>query len=90
MEEPTAPSPPGLRSGFPGGETPEIDRLLGRLEERRESLLRELQSVEARLRELRTLPELCPLCEGTGQRWIRGGLYAELQQLPCLCVYGAV
>jgi len=55
------------------------------LEERRAHLCAELAVVEERLRELRMVAEVCPLCGGSGMRTTRGGLYGELQQRPCAC-----
>lgn len=66
-----------------GAEGP--DALLFELEERYSALCVEMASVELRLRELRTAAEVCPLCGGGGQRWVRGGLYGEMQQRPCPC-----
>lgn len=55
------------------------------LEQRHTRLCEELASVEARLRELRTAADVCPQCGGLGERWVRGGLYGELQRRACPC-----
>ena len=68
-----------------GHESPEADRALLELEARYADLCRELAEVEKRLRVLRTAADLCELCGGTGERWVRGGLYGEAQQRPCPC-----
>lgn len=70
-----------LRAGR--GRDPE--QVLVELEERHAALCAELQEVERQLRELRTAADLCPLCGGSGQRWVRGGLYGETQLRPCSC-----
>lgn len=62
-----------------------LESVLFELEERYGKLCAELAGVEARLRQLRTAADVCPLCGGTGQRWVRGGLYGEMQQRPCTC-----
>jgi len=67
----------------PAGEFP--DALLFELEERHTRLCEEIAALEKRLRQLRTQAEVCPLCGGGGTRWVRGGLYGELQQRPCAC-----
>lgn len=67
----------------PAARPPEA--LLEELEERHARLCEELAGVERRLRELRTAAELCPLCGGSGERWVRGGLYGETQRRPCSC-----
>ena len=64
---------------------PRLDDALYRLEARHEQLYAELKAVEARLRELRTAADLCPECGGSGERWVRGGIYGELQRRPCVC-----
>ena len=61
------------------------ETLLHELEERHGRLCLELAELETRLRELRTAADLCPLCGGAGERWIRGGLYGESQKRPCAC-----
>jgi hypothetical protein len=58
---------------------------LYRLEARHEQLLAELKSVEAQLRKLRMAADLCPECGGSGERWVRGGIYGEQQRRPCVC-----
>lgn len=62
-----------------------LEGVLFELEERYGRLCAELAEVEARLRQLRTAAEVCPMCGGSGERWVRGGLYGELQQRPCPC-----
>jgi hypothetical protein len=69
----------------PGAESDVTERVLFELEQRYNQLLDELETVEARLRELRTAAEVCPLCGGLGRRRVRGGLYGEFQQVPCQC-----
>ena len=64
---------------------PPAEAVLFALEERHARLCAELADVERRLRALRTAAEVCPACGGAGQRWIRGGLYGEIQQRPCPC-----
>lgn len=59
--------------------------MLFELESRHARLCAELAELEERLRELRTAADLCPLCGGAGVRWVRGGLYGEVQQRPCSC-----
>lgn len=61
------------------------ERLLFDLEDHHARLCGELAALESRLRVLRTEADLCPLCGGGGLRWVRGGLYGELQQRPCPC-----
>ena len=75
---------PDLRSHEEGG----AEAILFRLEERHTRLCEELTAVEAQLRELRTAAEICPDCGGTGQRWVRGGFYGEIQRRPCACKQG--
>ncbi len=67
-----------------GGTAP-AEALLFDLEERHAQLCRELAVLERRLRDLRMAAEVCTQCGGTGQRWVRGGLYGELQPRPCGC-----
>lgn len=67
----------------PGPRDPE--ELLLELEERHSRLCSELAEVEKELRRLRTAADVCPLCGGSGERWLRGGLYGELQRHPCSC-----
>lgn len=62
-----------------------LETVLFELEERYGKLCAELAVVEGRLRQLRTAADVCPLCGGTGQRWVRGGLYGEMQQRACTC-----
>lgn len=62
-----------------------LETVLFELEERYAKLCAELAVVEGRLRQLRTAADVCPLCGGTGQRWVRGGLYGEMQQRLCTC-----
>lgn len=64
---------------------PALEAVLFDLEQRHTSLCEELAAVEARLRDLRTAADVCPLCGGLGERWVRGGLYGELQRRPCPC-----
>jgi len=67
------------------GRTSPAEELLFSLEARHASLCAELAELEARLRTLRTAAEVCELCGGAGERWIRGGLYGELHRKPCPC-----
>ena len=59
------------------------DTLLLELEARHAHLCEELAALERALRELRVAAEVCPQCGGTGERWVRGGLYGELQRRSC-------
>jgi hypothetical protein len=74
----------GLR--LPTGENPEA--VLFQMEERYGRLCAEVAALEAQLRELRTAAELCPMCGGAGERWVRGGLYGESQKRACPCRKG--
>lgn len=74
---------PGL--GTEMDPTEAANALLVELEERRARLCAELDELEARLRELRMVSGVCPLCGGTGQRQTRGGLYGERQTRTCSC-----
>ena len=76
--------PPSERSAEEGG----LEAALFRLEERYARQCEELAALEAQLRALRTAAEICPECGGTGQRWIRGGFYGEIQRRPCGCQPG--
>lgn len=67
------------------GSTVDPEQALMDLEARHERLCEELTEVEQRLRQLRTAADLCPLCGGSGSRWVRGGLYGEMQRRPCSC-----
>ncbi len=62
-----------------------VEELLFHLEERYAALCTELQALEERLRVLRTAADVCALCGGVGERWIRGGLYGELRRKACSC-----
>ncbi len=55
------------------------------LQRRHDALCAELIEVEERLRRLRSAAELCVHCGGEGERWVRGGLYGEMQRRPCVC-----
>lgn len=72
----SSPARPGAR---------DAESLLLELEERHSRLCAELAEVEKQLRQLRTAADVCPLCGGSGERWLRGGLYGELQRRPCAC-----
>lgn len=61
------------------------EAVLVELEERHDRLCDELAALERRLRELRTAAEVCAQCGGLGERWVRGGLYGEMQRRPCPC-----
>ncbi len=65
------------------------ERILDDLEREHLALSQRLQSVETRLRELRTAETVCPHCGGSGIRPIRGGLYGERQPAACECQTGA-
>jgi len=68
-----------------GGQAAAADQVLLELERQRVRLLSELDAVDRRLFLFRTA-DPCPLCGGEGRRWIRGGLYGELQPRPCSCL----
>jgi hypothetical protein len=62
-----------------------VSPALQTLEQRRACLCNELARLERRIRTLRHRAEACPHCGGTGSRWVRGGLYGELQPIACTC-----
>jgi hypothetical protein len=83
IEEPPTHANPATRPVTSGQADPEA--MLMDLEARHAALCLQLAELEKRLRTLRTAAELCPQCGGAGERWIRGGLYGELQRRPCPC-----
>jgi hypothetical protein len=61
------------------------EQLLRDLEQERQALSQRLETVERRLRELRTVEAVCLKCGGIGKRSVRGGLYGERQWCACEC-----
>jgi hypothetical protein len=76
---------PATLANAPSPVSQALETALMELEERHTRLCEELAEVEARLRQLRTAADVCPLCGGLEERWVRGGLYGELQRRPCPC-----
>ena len=65
-----------------------LDPVLSRLEHRYDTLKAELDSVNRQIRRALTAAEVCPNCSGQGYRLVRGGLYGEVQRVPCSCQPG--
>ena len=72
-------------SAPPAESEPGIDPVLTALQDRYDRLRAELEEVSASIRKVLTAAEICPQCGGSGYRTIRGGLYGEQVQVPCLC-----
>lgn len=83
--EPIEWTPSRIRQEAAGCASNSPERLLLELEERHARLRAESAALEAWLQELHTAPEICALCGGTRQRWVRGGMYGELQERSCPC-----
>jgi len=70
-----------------GGEA--FDHAASELESRRARLQHELAEVDARVRQLMMLDDVCPRCLGSGLVAVRGGLYGEWQDQLCSCQLAA-
>jgi len=62
-----------------------FERAVSEMETRRSELLREMEEVDSRVRQLMLIDEVCPDCLGTGVVTVRGGLYGERQPRVCRC-----